>query len=161
MVECLTRDRGAAGSSLTGVRYGLWAIHIYPSLVLVQHRKTRPYINERSLMGRKESNQANKKTSISSISNAYDSSFEPPPINTAINGPPSARQWNTFEMAFRRWADDGSTLNAGLVPLWSFRGSGPVLQRNPVFCDFSRGGGVRTPRPLLISPWCAESGSVN
>ena len=29
-----------------------------PSLVLVQPRKTRPYITERLLMGRKESNQA-------------------------------------------------------------------------------------------------------
>ena len=34
--------------------------NINPSLVLVQHRKTRPYITERLLMGRKESNQANK-----------------------------------------------------------------------------------------------------
>ena len=34
--------------------------NIYPSLVLVQPRKTRPYIIERLLMGRKESNQTNK-----------------------------------------------------------------------------------------------------
>ena len=34
--------------------------NIYPSLVLVQPRKTRPYITERLLMGRKESNQTNK-----------------------------------------------------------------------------------------------------
>ena len=33
------------------------ARRIYPSLVLVQPRKTRPYITERSLMGRNESNQ--------------------------------------------------------------------------------------------------------
>ena len=32
----------------------------YPSLVLVKPRKTRPYITERLLMGRKESNQTNK-----------------------------------------------------------------------------------------------------
>ena len=32
----------------------------YPSLVLVQPRKTRPYITERLLMGRKESNQTKK-----------------------------------------------------------------------------------------------------
>ena len=32
---------------------------INPSLVLVQPRKTRPYITERLLMGRKESNQTN------------------------------------------------------------------------------------------------------
>ena len=31
--------------------------NIHPSLVLVQHRKTRPFITERLLMGRKESNQ--------------------------------------------------------------------------------------------------------
>ena len=33
---------------------------IYPSLVLVQPRKTRPCLTEILLMGRKESNQANK-----------------------------------------------------------------------------------------------------
>ena len=34
--------------------------HIYPSLVLVQPRKTRPCFTKRLLMGRKESNQTNK-----------------------------------------------------------------------------------------------------
>ena len=34
--------------------------HIYPSLVLVQPRKTRPCLTERLLMGHKESNQTNK-----------------------------------------------------------------------------------------------------
>ena len=34
--------------------------NINPSLVLVQPRKTRPFIAERLLMGRKESNQTNK-----------------------------------------------------------------------------------------------------
>ena len=33
-----------------------------PGLVLVQPRKTRPYITQRLLMGRKESNQTNKQT---------------------------------------------------------------------------------------------------
>ena len=33
---------------------------IYPSLVLVQPRKTYPCLNERLLIGRKESNQTNK-----------------------------------------------------------------------------------------------------
>ena len=45
---------------LHSLRCGPWARHIYPSLVLVQPRKTRPYIAERLLMGRKESNQTNK-----------------------------------------------------------------------------------------------------
>ena len=61
MEECLTRDRGAAGSSLTGVT-ALWSLskNNNPSLVLVQPRKIRRYITERLFMGRKESNQTNK-----------------------------------------------------------------------------------------------------
>ena len=49
------------GSSLTGVTV-LWSLSKthYPSLVLVQPRKTRPSLTERLLMGRKESNQTNK-----------------------------------------------------------------------------------------------------
>ena len=58
VVECLTQDRRAAGSSLTGVTVFL-SKNINPSLVLVQPRKTRPYITERLLMERKESNQTN------------------------------------------------------------------------------------------------------
>ena len=48
--------------------------HIYPSLVLVQPRKTRPYITERLLMGHKESNQTNKNGSlmmVESIAECY------------------------------------------------------------------------------------------
>ena len=58
VVECLTRDRRTAGSSLTGVT-ALWSLsktHL-SYLVLVQPRKTCPYITERLLMGCKESNQ--------------------------------------------------------------------------------------------------------
>ena len=59
--ECLTRDQGDAGSSLTGVTVLCsYARHINSSLVLVQPRKTRPYITERLYMGGKESNQTNK-----------------------------------------------------------------------------------------------------
>ena len=40
-----------------------WARHINPNwIVLVQPRKTRPFITERLLMGRKESNQINKQS---------------------------------------------------------------------------------------------------
>ena len=61
VVECLTRDREATASSLTGVTALCpSARHINSSLVLVQPRKTRPYITERLLMGRKESNQTNR-----------------------------------------------------------------------------------------------------
>ena len=37
--------------------------------------------------------------------------------NIIINGPPSARQRNAIHMASRWRADDGPTLNAGLVAL--------------------------------------------
>ena len=57
-VECLTRDRGAAGLSLTRVT----AKKIHPSLVLVHPRQTRSFITERLLMGCKESNQKDKPT---------------------------------------------------------------------------------------------------
>ena len=42
-----------------------------------------------------------------------DEGIEDP--NTVINGPSSARQPNAIEMAFCWRADDGLTLNAGLV----------------------------------------------
>ena len=38
--------------------------NINPSLVLVQLRKIRPFITERLLMGRKESNQTNKTDTV-------------------------------------------------------------------------------------------------
>ena len=41
--------------------------NINSSLVLVQPRKTRPFITEKLLMGRKESNQTNKKSISKSI----------------------------------------------------------------------------------------------
>ena len=61
-------------------------------------------------------------------------------------------------MAFRWRADVGPTLNASLVALWFFRGSGPVLLRNPIFLWFSRGGGgggsgPPVPPPLWIRTW--------
>ena len=55
-VECLTRDRGAADSSLTGVTV------LCPSARHIDPCWTRPFIIERLLMGRKESNQTNKQT---------------------------------------------------------------------------------------------------
>ena len=39
--------------------------NINPSLVLVQSRKTHPFITERLLMGRKESNQTNVFSNVS------------------------------------------------------------------------------------------------
>ena len=64
VVECLTRGRGAADSSLTDVTALCpWARHINPSLVLVQPRTIRPYITERLLMGRQESSQTNEQIS--------------------------------------------------------------------------------------------------
>ena len=57
VAQWLTRDRRATGSSLTGVT-ALWSLSkSHPSLVLIQPRNTHPYITERLLMGRTESNQ--------------------------------------------------------------------------------------------------------
>ena len=48
----LDSSRGTAGSSHTSITVlCLWARHIYPCLVLVQHRKTNPYITEKLLTG--------------------------------------------------------------------------------------------------------------
>ena len=65
VVECLTRDQGAAGSSLTRVT-ALWSLSKtrYPNLVLIQPRKTHPCVTERLLIGHKESNQLKKIFSI-------------------------------------------------------------------------------------------------
>ena len=61
VVDCLTRDQGATGSSITGVT-ALWSLSKtqIPSLVLVQPRKTRLWVTERLLIGRKESYHTNK-----------------------------------------------------------------------------------------------------
>ena len=49
------------------------------------------------------------------------------PLNQAVIGPPAKRHLN-------RWrADDGQTLNAGLVALIFFRGSEAVLLEYPIF----------------------------
>ena len=45
--------------------------NINPSLVLVQPRKTRPFITERLLMGRKESNQTNKHPNINTCNDSF------------------------------------------------------------------------------------------
>ena len=50
VVECLTQDRGATGSSLTGLTVLCpGAKYIYPCLVLVQPKKTRTDITEKLL----------------------------------------------------------------------------------------------------------------
>ena len=65
MVECLQETEGPwVRAPPASLRCGPSERHIYPSLVLVQHRKTRPFITEKLLIGRKESNQTNKQTII-------------------------------------------------------------------------------------------------
>ena len=46
-----------------------------PSLVLVQPRKTRPFITERLLMGCKESNQTNKSTQSQAVNLIFRQNF--------------------------------------------------------------------------------------
>ena len=70
--------------------------------------------------------------------------------NTTISGLSMACQRNAILLAFRWCADDGQTLNASLVALCDFfRGSGPVLLRNPVFFNFSGGGGGQPDPPMM------------
>ena len=57
-------ERPRVGASLASLRCGPWARHIYPSLVLVQPRKTRPCLTERLLMGHKESNQTKNNPNV-------------------------------------------------------------------------------------------------
>ena len=76
VVECLTRDRKAAGlASSASLSFGPQARHIYPSLELVQPREARPCLTERLLMGRKESNQTNKQTKRQMLAKTDSSVF--------------------------------------------------------------------------------------
>ena len=70
--------------------------------------------------------------------------------NTAINGPSWARQRNTIEMAFRWRADDGLTLNAGLVALLFFRDPDQNCKETLYFFCFS--GGSRPPVSPPLDP---------
>ena len=73
MVECLTRDGEAAGSSLTGVTaFCLLARHINLSSVLVQPRNTCPYITERLLKGRKRIKSNKTRKSLLSTAVIFD-----------------------------------------------------------------------------------------
>ena len=58
--------------------------------------------------------------------------------NTAFNWPSSACQ---------RRVDYGITLNVAFVALRFSRGSGPVLQRNPIDFVIFQGGGPHAPPP--------------
>ena len=79
VVYCSTWDRGATGLSLTGVTALCpWARHINPSLVLVQPRKTRPFIIERLLMEPKKSNQTNTQVCLYSCTNLQLTWYEYP-----------------------------------------------------------------------------------
>ena len=51
--------------------------------------------------------------------------------STTISGPSSARQQNTIKWRFAGRSNMAD--NPGLVALNFFRGSGPVLLRNPIF----------------------------
>ena len=66
--------------------------NINPSLVLVQPRKTRPFITERLLMGRKESNQTKQASEnavccITILANVSEEANSADPDQTASAGP--------------------------------------------------------------------------
>ena len=65
VVEYMTRETGGRGFEPQRRHCVVSLSKTYnPSLVLVQSRKTRPYITERLLMGRQELNQINKQKKI-------------------------------------------------------------------------------------------------
>ena len=72
--------------------------------------------------------------------------------NTTLIGPSSACQRNPIEMVFRWQVDDGPTLSTGLVALWIFSGSEPVLLRNPIFLWFFRRAPDPPPPPPPLDP---------
>ena len=62
----------------------------------------------------------------------------------AIIGPPTKCHLNCVSLACRRWPNIECLLGSFVI----FRGSCPVLLIKSIFfCDFSGGGGVRTPCP--------------
>ena len=66
--------------------------NINPSLVLVQPRKTLPYITERLLMGRKESNQKNNVA----YQNKWNHQYSNMAANILLAGPPpSIQPWGS------------------------------------------------------------------
>ena len=73
VVECLTRDRRAAGSSLTGVT-ALWSLSkTHLSLLSTGSTQEDPSrITERLLSGRKESNQTNKIKKVNARLHPFD-----------------------------------------------------------------------------------------
>ena len=70
-----------------------------------------------------------------------------------IIGPPA----KCHLMVFHLRAHDGPTLNASLVVLQFFRGSGPVLLEKPKFCDFSGGGGGGGSGPHVLPSGSAHA----
>ena len=122
MVECLTQGRRAMGLSLTGVTALCpWARHIYPSLVLVQPRKTIPFITERLLMRRKESNKQNNATYLSPLPSSF--SLKKWVFNISPAGSRALRSW-------RHRHSSVSSVDQTLGPL----DKSPVLQLHYMFC---------------------------
>ena len=68
-------DRPRFRASPVSLLCGSWARHIYPTLVLVQPRKTSPCLTERLLMGRKESNQTKQNFEFNSYGLFYPVCF--------------------------------------------------------------------------------------
>ena len=101
---------------------GPWARHIYPSLVLVLPRKTRPCLSERLLMWRKASNQTNKsKTKINKTHTVHKSkkrnSSNHPPL-------PQRDDCNTIK-------DTKNYTNNTRPAMFGFRGGGDRASRPP------------------------------
>ena len=73
---------------------------------------------------------------------------------TTKSGPSSTHQRNTIKMAFPWWADDGPTMNVGLVALCYFSGSS--IAKKPYRFVIDQGGGL-DPVSSLLDP-CMNKG---
>ena len=74
---------------------------INPSLVLVQPRKTRPFITERLLMGHKESNQSNKTSQLvpiflSTLFTGLIPVYDKPTTNAVADIPIKSCVWKSY-----------------------------------------------------------------
>ena len=104
--------------------------HIYPSLVLVEPRRTRPCITERLLMGRKESNQTKSKVmSILITGNILHESSSAPQQHKSV-------QYKWFALYLHRDVSYTDMLQPHFISCSGASGAGGNMRGSRNFCQF-------------------------
>ena len=67
---------------------------------------------------------------VRNVNSPYEPCGDP---ESFVRGGPTLTMLFFSLLVFRWRANDGPTLNDGLLALWFLRGSGPVLFGNPIF----------------------------